>query len=45
MKEKKINNNDIVIGIAASGTTPYVIDAIKKCNKSYYNKYPANGTL
>ena len=34
LKEKKINNNDIVIGIAASGTTPYVIDAIKKCNKN-----------
>jgi N-acetylmuramic acid 6-phosphate etherase len=27
-----INANDTVIGIAASGTTPYVIGAIKKCN-------------
>ena len=29
----KINNNDSVIGIAASGTTPYVIGAIKTCRK------------
>ena len=29
----KINNNDSVIGIAASGTTPYVIGAIKTCKK------------
>ncbi len=28
----KINNLDSVIGIAASGTTPYVIGALKKCN-------------
>jgi N-acetylmuramic acid 6-phosphate etherase len=28
-----INNNDVVIGIAASGTTPYVIGALKKCNE------------
>jgi N-acetylmuramic acid 6-phosphate etherase len=34
LKENKINNKDIVIGIAASGTTPYVINAIKKCNKN-----------
>lgn len=27
-----ISKNDIVIGIAASGTTPYVIEALKKCN-------------
>lgn len=26
-----INSKDIVIGIAASGTTPYVIEALKKC--------------
>ncbi len=36
LKEKKINNNDIVIGIAASGTTPYVIDAIKNAIKIIY---------
>jgi len=29
----KINNNDIVIGISASGTTPYVNGAIQKCNE------------
>jgi len=28
-----INNNDVVIGIAASGTTPYVIGALKKCQE------------
>ena len=27
-----INSNDIVIGIAASGTTPYVISALDTCN-------------
>lgn len=27
-----VTNNDIVIGIAASGTTPYVISALKECN-------------
>ena len=26
-----INTNDIVVGIAASGTTPYVIGALKRC--------------
>ncbi|AXT50154.1 N-acetylmuramic acid 6-phosphate etherase [Aquimarina sp. BL5] len=30
----KISEKDIVIGIAASGTTPYVIGALKKCNES-----------
>ena len=29
----KINNKDSVIGIAASGTTPYVIGAIENCRK------------
>ena len=28
-----INENDVVIGIAASGTTPYVIGALKKCQE------------
>lgn len=28
-----ISENDIVIGIAASGTTPYVIGALKKCQE------------
>lgn len=29
-----INEKDVVIGIAASGTTPYVINALKKCNEN-----------
>ncbi|WP_442266859.1 N-acetylmuramic acid 6-phosphate etherase [Tenacibaculum sp. ZS6-P6] len=28
----KVSEKDIVIGIAASGTTPYVVNALKKCN-------------
>lgn len=32
--EHKINQKDIVIGIAASGTTPYVIGALKKCKEN-----------
>ena len=33
LKKYEININDSVIGIAASGTTPYVISTIKKCNE------------
>ncbi|MBL4643871.1 MAG: N-acetylmuramic acid 6-phosphate etherase [Flavobacteriaceae bacterium] len=33
LKEYKITNKDIVIGIAASGTTPYVISALERCNE------------
>jgi N-acetylmuramic acid 6-phosphate etherase len=33
LQEYKINENDVVIGIAASGTTPYVIGGLKACNK------------
>lgn len=29
-----INTKDIVIGIAASGTTPYVVQALNKCNEN-----------
>jgi N-acetylmuramic acid 6-phosphate etherase len=29
-----INANDVVIGIAASGTTPYVIGGLQKCNEN-----------
>ena len=29
----KINQNDVVVGIAASGTTPYVVGALKKCQE------------
>lgn len=28
-----INENDVVVGIAASGTTPYVIKALEKCRE------------
>jgi N-acetylmuramic acid 6-phosphate etherase len=29
-----INSSDVVIGIAASGTTPYVISGLQKCNEN-----------
>lgn len=29
-----INDNDVVVGIAASGTTPYVIGGLEKCNEN-----------
>jgi len=32
LKEFDISTNDIVIGIAASGTTPYVVSTLKQCN-------------
>ncbi len=32
LKAHQIGINDVVIGIAASGTTPYVIGALEKCN-------------
>ncbi len=32
LSEHKVNSKDIVIGIAASGSTPYVLGALKKCN-------------
>lgn len=32
LSEYNINSKDVVIGIAASGTTPYVIGGIEKCN-------------
>ena len=31
LKKHNISNNDFVIGITASGTTTYVVEAIKKC--------------
>ncbi|MGB0982235.1 MAG: N-acetylmuramic acid 6-phosphate etherase, partial [Winogradskyella sp.] len=33
LKAHHISTKDVVIGIAASGTTPYVIQALKKCNE------------
>lgn len=32
LKKFNVSNKDVVIGIAASGTTPYVIGALKMCN-------------
>jgi len=32
LQEFNITEKDIVVGIAASGTTPYVISALEKCN-------------
>lgn len=34
LSEFHINQNDVVIGIAASGTTPYVIGGLEKCNQN-----------
>lgn len=33
LEQHHINDNDVVIGIAASGTTPYVISALEECKK------------
>jgi N-acetylmuramic acid 6-phosphate etherase len=33
LEQFDINENDVVIGIAASGTTPYVIGGLKACNE------------
>ena len=34
LQKYDINPNDVVIGIAASGTTPYVISALEVCNQN-----------
>ena len=34
LKKYQISSKDIVVGIAASGTTPYVIAALKTCNEN-----------
>lgn len=34
LQNYSINSNDVVIGIAASGTTPYVISALEQCNQN-----------
>ena len=34
LQEQNINKNDVVVGIAASGTTPYVIGGLKLCNEN-----------
>lgn len=33
LEQHQINSNDVVIGIAASGTTPYVIGGLQQCNE------------
>lgn len=34
LQAHNINDKDIVIGIAASGSTPYVVGALEKCNQN-----------
>jgi len=34
LQDHHINENDVVVGIAASGTTPYVIAGLEECNKN-----------
>jgi N-acetylmuramic acid 6-phosphate etherase len=34
LKAFNVNENDVVIGIAASGTTPYVIGGLQSCNEN-----------
>ena len=34
LEKHNINHNDTVVGIAASGTTPYVVGALIKCNSN-----------
>ena len=34
LEKNNIDHNDTVVGIAASGTTPYVVGALKKCNSN-----------
>ncbi len=34
LQAHKINSKDIVVGIAASGSTPYVVGALESCNKN-----------
>uniref|UniRef100_UPI004049A9D6 N-acetylmuramic acid 6-phosphate etherase n=1 Tax=Gelidibacter sp. TaxID=2018083 RepID=UPI004049A9D6 len=34
LQSYNVSSKDVVIGIAASGTTPYVINSLKKCNEN-----------
>lgn len=34
LQKHHISSNDVVVGIAASGTTPYVIAALERCNEN-----------
>jgi N-acetylmuramic acid 6-phosphate etherase len=33
LQKHQVNDNDVVVGLAASGTTPYVIESLKECRK------------
>ena len=33
LKKHDVSNNDVSSGIAASGTTPYVVGALERCQK------------
>ena len=33
LKKYDVSNNDVVVGIAASGTTPYAVGALKRCQE------------
>jgi N-acetylmuramic acid 6-phosphate etherase len=37
LQEHAINEDDVVVGIAASGSTPYVVAALEKCNANGIN--------
>lgn len=37
LQKYQVSAKDVVIGIAASGTTPYVVGALKKCNENSIN--------
>lgn len=37
LQEKNVSAKDIVIGISASGTTPFVLSALKECKKHQIN--------
>ena len=34
LQDNEVNQNDFVIGIAASGTTPYVVGSLEKCKEN-----------
>ncbi|MEE4000458.1 N-acetylmuramic acid 6-phosphate etherase [Tenacibaculum sp. FZY0031] len=34
LQEHQVSSKDVVVGIAASGTTPYVISALEECNNN-----------
>lgn len=37
LQKEKVSEKDLVIGIAASGTTPYVVAVLEKCNANNIN--------